>query len=134
MGKAEKIRVYARCKWRGQHMLGLSGEDLKKFISECMSEEIDANRQRPLTKDERLQRALKLVVKYKRREQKPQKPKEHRFVYVNVTPRSESVLQDFFINPEDVNPSKKEFDSWMDERGGSASYQEIMGKLKEIEN
>jgi len=130
MEKAEKMRVYARCKWRGQHMLGLKGEDLRKFVSECMSEEIKANRERPLKKGERLRRPLQLVTKQKRRPQKP--TREHKFLYVNVTPSTETnPLQDFFVDP--IPESKKEELNQFMRKHGKVPIETLLKKIEELE-
>ena len=131
VSREETQRVYARCKYRGQHMLDLHGDDLKKFISECMTEELKQGKQRPLKKDERLKRAKKLVTKYKRREKKP---KEHKFVYVNVTPSEPNpILQDFFVDP--IPESKKaKLNKFMDSHSYGVDYDMLIKKLKEIEN
>ena len=50
---------------------------------------------------------------------------------VNVTNYGDSTLQDFFGS--ETKSKKAEFDAWMKKRGNSASYTQIMAKLKEIE-
>lgn len=131
VSREETQRVYARCKYRGIHMLNLKGEDLSKFISECMTEEIKEGKQKRLKKDERLKRPQKLIVKSKRREKKP---KKHKFVYVNVTPSEPNpILQDFFVDP--IPESKKaELDKFMDSHSYGVDYDMLIKKLKEIEN
>lgn len=128
--KEQKIRVYGRCKYRGFHMLNLRGEDLKKFISECMETELKEGKQKRLTVEQRLKRVKKLVTKFKRREHKPKKRK---IVYVNVTPsKSDSILQDFFVHVENLQPSKKEELRQFMKRG-KVDYRTLMAKILEIE-
>lgn len=129
--KVEYQRIFQRCRWRALRIAKLTNpNDIKVFVAECMIEEKDANRQSKLTKDERLRRPLKLIVKRKTHENKPRK---HVIIYQNVTPsKSDPVLTDFFIDPNKIPKSGKEELNEFMKKHGKVDYETVLKKIKEL--
>lgn len=115
-------RIHARCRWRGVNRLNLKGEDLAKFVSECIDEEIAKGRTGNLQREEKVEKFVENL-------EEPQKPK--RVVYVNLSESGDLPLcRDFFQNPK---PSRKQkLDSWMRSHG-KVDYPALMKKLKELD-